>query len=413
MLKNQPYADHQSIASSRKALRLSNFNPMRRGPAPNSAATSGRIPDMSAYANQALPPSPAENDEGMAPLSPTTSNYHQKTTFSLQDETNYRLVRMESNKSIDSNFLARSQYKVTLNMNKKEIELIRYTWNKMLLDEPIVEKKSTLPIPGGYMAANGLNSKEKEKSMAYINKTSASTVASSLFCRQFYLNLLQMDPNLEKMFPSIKHQAVSFAGVMSFAISQLELLQNLDDYLISLGKRHLRILGIEPAQFELMGEALIETFHERFGTRFSQELEILWIKLYLYLSNLLLQFGIDPVLRLREDDDFDENYHHLGFGRFKHRSNSTNTLNQSMSDMLVQDGSVMDKRLSISTGVTAATTNSYDNIINAVSGSPGAPLKKRGTVIYSGSDSALSNVLPKDDKLQSKIKKRKRDCVIM
>lgn len=107
-----------------------------------------------------------------------------------------------------------------------------------------------------------------------------------------------MDPKLERLFPSIKHQAVAFAGVMSLTISQLENLSTMNDYLEKLGKRHSRILGIEPAMFEMMGEALIQTFHERFGNKFSHDLEILWIKLYLFLANSLLQFGIDPVLKL-------------------------------------------------------------------------------------------------------------------
>ncbi|ODV80378.1 globin-like protein, partial [Suhomyces tanzawaensis NRRL Y-17324] len=217
-------------------------------------------------------------------------------------ENNYQLVRMDTNTSITSDFSIQSQFKVSLKMSKKEIELIRYTWNKMLLDEPIEQKQNPFGMPGGF-STNITNSTagSKEKTMNYINRTSASTVASSLFCRQFYSNLLSMDSNLEKLFPSIKHQAVSFAGVMSFAISQLENLSVLDDYLINLGKRHSRILGIEPANFELMGEALIQTFLERFGTRFTQELEVLWIKLYMYLANSLLQFGIDPIIKLNED----------------------------------------------------------------------------------------------------------------
>lgn len=179
-----------------------------------------------------------------------------------------------------------AQNKPQLHFNKKEIDLIRYTWNNILLDDQEEERI----LPGGFPGSGG------SKTNGIIG-TSGSTVASSLFCHELYSNLLTKSPGLKKLFPLIKHQAVSFAGVLSLAITQLENMSNLDDYLVSLGKRHLRMLGIEAESFQLMGEALIQTFHERVGDKFDQELEELWIKLYLHLANLILQFGIDPVMR--------------------------------------------------------------------------------------------------------------------
>lgn len=65
----------------------------------------------------------------------------------------------------------------------------------------------------------------------------------------------------------------------------------------NLGKRHARILGIDPPHFELMGIALLKTFKDRFGVNFSLELERCWARLYTYLANSILQFGIDPVIK--------------------------------------------------------------------------------------------------------------------
>lgn len=179
-----------------------------------------------------------------------------------------------------------SIYRVSLTYTKKEIDLIRYTWGKILLDEPLTTSSA---LPGNFRGAViNLNHN--------LNRFHSSTISSSLFCTQLYQNLINLDPKLSSRFPLIKHQAVSFAGVLSLAISQLEDLSSLDDYLLQLGKRHSRVLGIEPAEFELMGEAFIQTFVERFGSKFDKELEVLWIKLYLYLANSILQFGIDPII---------------------------------------------------------------------------------------------------------------------
>lgn len=205
---------------------------------------------------------------------------------------NYRLTKVTTSDSLNSNFLSQTQFRVTLNLSNREISLLRYTWNRMLIEEPLYELLLLLPVlstmPGSMWAS-------KDKPLPLPRQ---SLGASLTFCTQLYLNLLNMDPGLEEAFPSLRHQAVSMAGVMLFAINSLENLVSLDDYLTELGKRHLRILGIEPFQFEMMGEALIQTFVERFGTRFTHELEILWIKFYLYLANSLIQFGLDPVLRL-------------------------------------------------------------------------------------------------------------------
>lgn len=206
-------------------------------------------------------------------------------------EENYRLTRVNSQSSLGSNFSTQTQYRVQLELSPKEISLLRYTWNRMLAEEPVNDLSLALAMPGAMWSTS------RDKPLPVVSSRQ-SHGALSTFCTQLYLNLLTMDPDLEKAFPSLRHQAVSMAGVMLLAINSLENLTSLDDYLVELGKRHSRILGIEPAQFEMMGEALIQTFVERFGTRFTHELEILWIKFYLYLSNSIIQFGLDPVLRM-------------------------------------------------------------------------------------------------------------------
>ncbi|CCH44551.1 Flavohemoprotein [Wickerhamomyces ciferrii] len=185
--------------------------------------------------------------------------------------------------TISSNLYIEPEYdvKLVLNFNQHEIKLIRSTWLEMINDD----------INKNY------NTSESNAQTTSINH---SSIASSLFCIQFYSNLLSMDSNLERMFPSIKHQAVSFAGVLSTAIHNLDNLKALDDYLQNLGKRHSRILGIDPPHFELMGIALLKTFQDRFGYNFTLELERCWSRLYTYLANSILQFGIDPVLKIEK-----------------------------------------------------------------------------------------------------------------
>ncbi|KAH3680921.1 hypothetical protein WICMUC_000064 [Wickerhamomyces mucosus] len=204
---------------------------------------------------------------------------------------------------------------IVLKFTPQEIEMVRSSWKEMVNDDNDND--------------NNFNSTS--------TTNTTTTISSSLFCVQFYNNLLTMDSNLEKMFPSIKHQAISFAGVLSTAIINLNNLKVLDDYLLNLGKRHSRILGIEPFYFELMGIALLKTFKDRFGNSFNLENEKCWARLYTYLANSILKFGIDPIIKL------DINYHIIP-------NNNTNNQLKKINSIT---SSLFDERSTISTSNTS------------------------------------------------------------
>lgn len=120
--------------------------------------------------------------------------------------------------------------------------------------------------------------------------------ASAFFCQQFYENLLGEYPELSVLFPSIKSQASSMAGILSLVISQLDNLTRVREVLISLGKRHSRIIGVEVTHYELVGNALLRTLADRIQDDFTPELENAWIKFFTYITNMMLQAGEDPPL---------------------------------------------------------------------------------------------------------------------
>ncbi|CAI5757605.1 unnamed protein product [Candida verbasci] len=347
--------------------------------------------------------------------SPTEkSNNKIKRTFSFDEfsldkshdnydyNSSYQLKKTDTRFSIDSYVVDKTnQFKIELNLKQSEIDLIRYTWNKMLLEE----NQSNNNLPGSY------NIKKKP-----INSTTSS-IATSLFCRQFYANLLSKDSNLEKLFPSIKHQAVSFAGVLNLTISQLENLSVLDEYFEKLGKRHSRILNIEPVNFELMGEALIQTFHERFGSiRFNQQLELLWIKLYLYMSNTILQFGIDPSLKLQRIESnnssfqIDKNSSIFTFDNIN--NNQPQMINHTISNTSVPS----EDQQSIKTSNHESTTTIKKSLLSNMLSSHSSISSKR----ISSDNSMKNNTSVSNEKTSkipnkkfSKIKKGKDNCVIM
>ncbi|SCV00026.1 LAME_0G07030g1_1 [Lachancea meyersii CBS 8951] len=246
-----------------------------------------------------------------------------------------RLSSVSSGSSRGTDMSHGVRYKIVLKLTPREVNLVRSSWAIMLNDELSGDRfRSTIRrlwhdlgscTWGSSFRTNRQNPPTKVGSSHSVNShisrgnsstgTSATSAtksagagataenvssgafASSIFCSQFYGNLLYMEPSIEKMFPSIRHQAVAFAGVLTMAVNNLDDLTTLEAYLSSLGKRHSRILSIEPFHFELMGMAFLKTIKERFGYHSTLELEETWSRLYSFLANSILQFGIDPVLK--------------------------------------------------------------------------------------------------------------------
>lgn len=300
-------------------------------------------------------------DNSLRPMASRASSTLSHTTVR---EGGYMLQRMASRGLLDSGFSTYTQYKVKLHLTSSEISLLRYTWTRMLVEDTEHEQDLALPIPGSLRPAG------QERNVSAPPRNSLG--ALSTFCTQLYGNLLSMDPELEKAFPSLRHQAVSMAGVMSLAINLLDNLPSLDDYLIELGNRHSRVLGIEPAQFEMMGEALIQTFVQRFGTRFNHELEILWIKFYMYLANSLIQFGLDPVLRMGDED---------AVGRLDGVQSRNGAYPESVFSAETDAMSLMmaSRRTSVSTALTSIAPSVKPNADAAKAGVPQAKPKKSRT----------------------------------
>lgn len=267
----------------------------------------------------------------------SSSTHSLSSTRSSSSEDAIEIMSQTSNaQSLSSNVVEGIRYKIVLKLTTREIKLIRDSWNLMLSDEKSNETKSSSFFKRVFKTSRSSSVSQPESSSVFetgskmklkrittgtstnsntttskpqtiTTATISNSMSSSLFCAQFYSNFLSMDPDLEKAFPSLKHQDTAFAGVLTMAINNLEDLTAMEAYLNNLGKRHARVLGINPPQFELMGVALLRTIRDRFGVYCTFELEETWARLYSYLANSILQFGIDPILKV----DYVESELHL------------------------------------------------------------------------------------------------------
>lgn len=120
-----------------------------------------------------------------------------------------------TNGSMTPTNLARpSQVKVVFDMTKEEIELTQKLWSDLMSDPESLEQSTAYGTP------------------------------TALFCEQFYTNLMASHAELASIFPSIKRQSVAVAGVFGLAISSLERIEEMDEFLRSVGKRHNRMIFI-------------------------------------------------------------------------------------------------------------------------------------------------------------------------
>lgn len=220
----------------------------------------------------------------------------------------------ETNWMPNSFVVGKKKYKISLRLRTHEIELLRKSWAIVTSTETQAVEVNhfgsatsrTNSSPGLNLTSTYSNNSTSANSVAGTTAVmstnqsfNAAAFSSFLFCIQFYNNFIGMDPEIERLIPSIRHQASAFASVISVAIGTLEDLSKMKESLLNLGHLHARILGIDSPYFKIMGEALIKTFQDWFGNSpesFPLELEDAWIKLYCFLANSIIQGGIDPVI---------------------------------------------------------------------------------------------------------------------
>ncbi|KAK9463896.1 globin-like protein [Lipomyces oligophaga] len=115
--------------------------------------------------------------------------------------------------------------------------------------------------------------------------------SANVFYSQFYQNLFGRDPELEYMFPDMHRQAAAISGIFGSALKMLNDIHVLDDKLEQLGHRHAYLMGIEPDNYSLVGEVLVDTLRDRLGDRFTDAAESAWTTIYQYLAGKMVEAG--------------------------------------------------------------------------------------------------------------------------
>jgi hemoglobin-like flavoprotein len=114
----------------------------------------------------------------------------------------------------------------------------------------------------------------------------------------FYERLFYLAPSLRRMFPAdMRDQKRKLMVMIASAVQGLHDLDALVPQVKALGARHAGY-GVEPAHYDVVGEALLWTLERGLGNVFTAEVRQAWTRVYVLLATTM-QAGANDAVTLR------------------------------------------------------------------------------------------------------------------
>lgn len=104
----------------------------------------------------------------------------------------------------------------------------------------------------------------------------------------FYQTLFDLDPSLRALFkPDLRHQAKKLTDMLTFIVSKLQTLADLETQIAGLARRHGRY-GVRPEHYQTVGQALLLTLQAGLTDRWNDETRQAWTEVYSLLASAML-----------------------------------------------------------------------------------------------------------------------------
>ncbi len=104
----------------------------------------------------------------------------------------------------------------------------------------------------------------------------------------FYSKLFNDTPSLRSMFPKdMQKQYLKLMDMLSTIIARLDNLQSLVSEIKAMAQRHVQY-GVRPANYKLVGKALLWTLQKGLGKDWNEEVKDAWEKCYTTLANTMI-----------------------------------------------------------------------------------------------------------------------------
>ena len=104
----------------------------------------------------------------------------------------------------------------------------------------------------------------------------------------FYSKLFFTNPELRKMFPQdMEGQYKKLVDMLDTIVTRLENLDELKGDIVAMAKRH-EDYGVKPEHYNLVGKALLYTLQKGLGKQWTDEIRSAWINCYSILSGTMI-----------------------------------------------------------------------------------------------------------------------------
>lgn len=116
--------------------------------------------------------------------------------------------------------------------------------------------------------------------------TDINTSAESLG-KIFFVRLFELDPTVRELFKNeIDAQSRQFINMLNITVNGLDQLTLLTETLSALGMRHSNF-GVLNEHYDTMRDALLWTLAQKFGDKFTPELENAWNEAFSSLTTIM------------------------------------------------------------------------------------------------------------------------------
>lgn len=130
-------------------------------------------------------------------------------------------------------------------------------------------------------------------------KSSWNKINKVDFYPDLYVNLFELDPQLRSIFNNndsvISYHCDIFGDLFNFVIDNIDDASLIDEFLYQFVNENQRFSSMAGKYLEPMGNALIQTFRDELSGQFTSVLELVWIKVFVFVANSLLQYEEDIV----------------------------------------------------------------------------------------------------------------------
>lgn len=105
----------------------------------------------------------------------------------------------------------------------------------------------------------------------------------------FYEVLFEMAPSVRSLFkPDIHGQAKKLVVMLSYVVSKLHSLEEIEDQIKGLAQRHAHY-GARPEHYQVVGQALLAMLEHKLAEQWNEPTKEAWIEAYTILSGAMIE----------------------------------------------------------------------------------------------------------------------------